>query len=944
MNFVFIIDTSLSMSQTFDNISFFDIAKSSIRKFVLDREINNYKLSRSKSDKYFLLSLNQNVEDNFLFNWSTNTEHFLCQLNALKITYDFTNIEYAVKKGFQMINFIKKIGQEKHVNGRLFSKIQNSYIILITDGGSLSSNEKIISNCSLKDKNEYIIDNYPNLYKELYRWDHSLFAIVLTDKYNKFESYKALDGICKNLGGKIIPVDNPNSLNDKLNELSNKHFQNNRVYINFNINKFKKKNIITYLEYNGNIDKMNEKWPFPDELIINKDISILPIKNALPFYEFGNIKYNFSLTPEYYDEYEIKDKKFILTILTEGDCWNNLNLADFIKIYKSSLTIDILVSDLKDKKIVKKPFAVISFVFDKELLEFMNDFVNSKGPFNFYKFFDFQNFYSNNKYNIKLSNITNYIKCRFYNLPYYYTEFLSLIDKYKSKKTIDIELTQLQYNLEKYFSIIPFYYIKYIINFLEKNKIKKLLDKFKESIKKLINDNFSKDICVEIDKLYQLEHYQVMKINQLFADNKKKHLEKKALCCSKEVIYNNQNNYYILNKKDEAEEDKEYLNFIDKSFKVDKLSNINKLNNSNSNNNLYNLEINNGYINNINNNYQSNNTIHDDYHEHEYDIEIMGDYRDFYYKNEHLRSYLIPEIEIRYLIKDFFFGNHFIERRNAYTSKQKMNSSLINNGSIQDESIFHYLNDEDNNNAISNTINNNINNLASPIPNNNNNDNKSNNDNNNNNNIDFETSLTIDTQLKKSLSEMKDKPNTNYLNNKRTRDNSMDNIDIDLNESITTEYSSSISSVPSGNIFNDNYSESDGSNNMLLDELSDTKYTSKMSDLLLEDFKNSLILDNKEQKEGIKVSVKYEISKEKLNKWKFQKQIKNLSQELINSMHNDENNIIKVINKIIDRNDFAPDNKRIYNFIQKIVLLCQSYGVNSMILIQLKNMMKSYAE
>ena len=42
MNFVFIVDTSLSMSQTFDSISYLDIAKSNIRKFVIEREISNY--------------------------------------------------------------------------------------------------------------------------------------------------------------------------------------------------------------------------------------------------------------------------------------------------------------------------------------------------------------------------------------------------------------------------------------------------------------------------------------------------------------------------------------------------------------------------------------------------------------------------------------------------------------------------------------------------------------------------------------------------------------------------------------------------------------------------------------------------------------------------------------------------------------------------------------
>ena len=335
MNFVFIIDTSLSMNQTFDNISYFDFAKNSIRKFVLDREINNYRLNRTKSDKYFLVTLNKTIED-LAFDWSTNTEHFLYQLNALKLSYDFTNIDYAIKKGFQIINYIKKIGYERHVYGRLFSKIQNSYIILITDGGNLSSNEKLLTlnNCnssilSLKDQNKFILENYPIIYKELFRWDQSLYAIILTDKNNDFESFKVLDKICKNVGGKIITVENPILLNDKLFDLSNKYFQNNRVYINFLINKIKKKYNITFLEYNGNIDKMNEKWPFPDELIINKDTTILPTKNALPCYEFGNIKSDFILPQDYYDEYEIRDKKFILNVLIDGDCWNNLTLVDF---------------------------------------------------------------------------------------------------------------------------------------------------------------------------------------------------------------------------------------------------------------------------------------------------------------------------------------------------------------------------------------------------------------------------------------------------------------------------------------------------------------------------------------------------------------------------------------------------------------------------------------
>ena len=178
MNFVFIVDTSLSMTQTFDGISYLDIAKSNIRKFIFEREINNYQLKRPKFDKYFLLTLSKILDENFfLKSWSSITDQFLFQLNALKISYDITNIDTAIQNGFKLLNFIKKIGYEKHIYGRLFSKIQNSVIILITDGGYMSENEKYFnmnlnqSSLLLKDNNEYIINKYPNIYKELYRWD-----------------------------------------------------------------------------------------------------------------------------------------------------------------------------------------------------------------------------------------------------------------------------------------------------------------------------------------------------------------------------------------------------------------------------------------------------------------------------------------------------------------------------------------------------------------------------------------------------------------------------------------------------------------------------------------------------------------------------------------------------------------------------------------------------
>ena len=929
MNFVFIIDNSLSMAQTFDSISYLDIAKSNIRKFIFEREINNYQLKKPKFDKYFLLTFSKIFDEKFFIqNWSINTDQFLFQLNALKISYDTSSIETAVQNGFKLLNYIKKIGYEKHVYGHLFNKIQNSIIILITDGGYISDNEKNLnlnnpqSSSLLKDNNQYIINNYPNIFKELYRWDQRFFALVLTNKPEEFPSYKILEKICKNIGGKIITLENGNLLSDKLTEL-NKSFQNVGALINFNINKSRKKNIITFIEYNGKIEEMNEKWLFPDELIITKENKFLPVKNAIPIYELGNIKYNFQLSQECYDKYEIKDKQFIFNILIEADCWNNLSIQDFLKEYKTSITIDILISGLNNTKILKKPFAVLNLIFSKEIINQMSESLNNRGNMSLNKFFlNFQNNYQSTISNMiksgqKINTEFNSIKCEFLNLPYHYAELISLIQNYKYKKINEIDFN---IDIENYCMSIPFYYIKKVIKFLEKNKIKQFLEKEKESYKKFVNQNFSNELINEIELLFKVESDNINKINKALEDNKNLIMKKRGTSYFRDLLSEKNHKQNIINRQTEKEEDEEYSDFINKAFRIDEISNMTSMNNLNINNNF--LEKT-GYNNILMNN---NSNIH------EVDIDLMGANREQLFRNDHLRSYLIPEIELRYLIKDYLFGTQFIQRKYAHT-KQGASSSFPNN-----DSIFLYINDEDNNILYKSdpniNLNNNINNKAT----------------NNNKNINLEIPSEHNNKTKKIISNKnkekeKDKNNSNYLiNNKRNREENSDNLSSPkkLNESFNTDNSSNNDEPPEPMIFNDNYSESDGSNNLMLDELPDSKIAkSKMTNSLIEEFKNSL---NEVQIEnGIKISAKFDISKEKLNKWKFQKKIKNFSQDLINSIHNDESNIIKIINQIIDQKYYSPDKKMTYHFIEKVLKICKDFGVNQMVQTQLQNLMKCYS-
>ena len=309
----------------------------------------------------------------------------------------------------------------------------------------------------------------------------------------------------------------------------------------------------------------------------------------------------------------------------------------------------------------------------------------------------------------------------------------------------------------------------------------------------------------------------------------------------------------------------------------------------------------------------------------------MGANREQLYRNDHLKSYLIPEIELRYLISNYLFGNQFVQRNAAY-SKQ----GIANNGPIQNDTIFNYINDEDfhiMNNGNLNNNNTKTTNNNGTIPN-------------NKNNIKNQELLSaLNSSLTKIASESK-KEKT-LINNKRNREPSFNNSpskkfsDNNLNTSTNTDVSSS-NDPQEPMIFNDNYSESDGSNDLMLDELPNNKLPmSKMTKSLLEEFKKSFEEESKD--DTIKLNTTYEISKEKLNKWKFQKKIKNYSKDLIYSIHNDGNDIIKIINIIIDQNYFAPDKKMTYLFIEKVLNICKDYGVNQMVQTKLKNLMKCYS-
>jgi hypothetical protein len=138
---------------------------------IVEREIIK---NKTKPDKYFLITTSEH--NNVVSSWCDTTEHLLFQLKFLKLNYSYTDIENAVQTAFNILNFPRKIGPDKFLSGKLLSKIQNSFIFILTDGGKLSSPSKVFSNT---DRISLSYSEKNDLYFEPFRWDQYLNILIL---------------------------------------------------------------------------------------------------------------------------------------------------------------------------------------------------------------------------------------------------------------------------------------------------------------------------------------------------------------------------------------------------------------------------------------------------------------------------------------------------------------------------------------------------------------------------------------------------------------------------------------------------------------------------------------------------------------------------------------------------------------------------------------------
>ncbi|CAK1601893.1 unnamed protein product [Parnassius mnemosyne] len=171
---VFLIDTSASMNQRAylgGRPTLLDVAKGAVETFVKVRQ----RSPESRGDRYMLLTFEE-PPANIKAGWKENLATFINELKNLQCL-GLTTMGAALKHAFDVLNINRmQTGIDTYGQGRCPFYLEPSVIVVITDGGKLSSNAGIHEEFNLP-------MNCPipgsELTREPFRWDQRLFSLVL---------------------------------------------------------------------------------------------------------------------------------------------------------------------------------------------------------------------------------------------------------------------------------------------------------------------------------------------------------------------------------------------------------------------------------------------------------------------------------------------------------------------------------------------------------------------------------------------------------------------------------------------------------------------------------------------------------------------------------------------------------------------------------------------
>ncbi|KAF5308887.1 hypothetical protein FQR65_LT00587 [Abscondita terminalis] len=232
---VFLIDTSASMHQkTYigGRTTLLDVAKSAVETFVKIRQ----RSLESRIDRYMLLTFEESPS-NIKAGWKENLATFMNELKNLPC-YSMTTMGVAVKQAFDILNINRMTsGIDTYGQGRSPFFLETSVIVLITDGGRLSTSVSVHDDFNLP-----MTCPIPGseLTREPFRWDQRLFALVLRltgtpaverDTGLVPSDVSPIDAMCEVTGGRSYCITSHRMLNQCIDSLVQK--VQNGVVINF---------------------------------------------------------------------------------------------------------------------------------------------------------------------------------------------------------------------------------------------------------------------------------------------------------------------------------------------------------------------------------------------------------------------------------------------------------------------------------------------------------------------------------------------------------------------------------------------------------------------------------------------------------------------------------------------------------------------------------------
>lgn len=577
MNIVFVIDTSLSMIQSFDKkLSFIEAAKSAVERFITIRESNR------KVDKYFLVSTSlekhqQHINVPFKTtkinsSWEHPLQHLIFQLRILRPCFEQSNVPDAVFTSIALLNKFNQVSCDKVIFGNLCSLLEPSAVIVFTDGGIQTYNGELLDKSANLSIQREFNPRY-NIYgSNISSFEQSVYSVIMT-KHNT-DGYYSCKKLSLLIGGDVYQVSKYDELMIQMEEISyslsfgkvnvcletyNKEVDNiekhqnikslfpyksslnsntnnnninnnsvnfsNKYLVPLNIEQIKQRNNV-YNSCRKNTDIFNieykEKWPLPYQFILNKLMTNLPYKKkSHPHYVIGRLVKHSLINnhKDLFEEYEILDNNFALSFFSN---YPDLLITEQRKIHWDIYSLNENYNYQNKSNYITKPFGCLKILVSSNHINKFNSTIDSFNSIN-----NTQNAPSMHEYLLKNPNTLRLKLCCFgYNMY----ELIDIIDNLKTRS-----YSENLVSINNYLLNAPFYYVYYLRNLLNIKQLFKIEDNTVYSLEeKFINVQLLKFI----NNTYVFQNSKLKEMIKMLDTDRQIHRDFKSKCCGLNVFKN----------------------------------------------------------------------------------------------------------------------------------------------------------------------------------------------------------------------------------------------------------------------------------------------------------------------------------------------------------------------------------------------------------------------